>query len=57
MSPPPASSSLTPSLTPAGEVLLEDSAPSARAVDVALVGEQAQLLAAPGVDAARGEFT
>lgn len=53
---PPMPSSLTPSLTPAGEVLLEDAAPSAGAVDMALVGEQTQFLAAPSVDAARGEF-
>lgn len=33
-------SSVIPSLTPAGEVLLEDAAPSAGAVDMALVSEQ-----------------
>lgn len=44
-------------LTPAGEVLLEDAAPSAGAVDMALVGKQTQILAALIVDAARGEFT
>lgn len=45
-----------PSLTAAGEVLLEDAAPSARAVDMALVSEQTQVLAAPIVDATRGEL-
>lgn len=50
-------SSVIPSLTPAGEVLLEDAAPSAGAVDVALVSEQTQVLAAPVVDAARGKLT
>lgn len=53
---PPAPSSLT-RLTPAGEVLLEDAAPSAGAVDVALVGEQTQVLAALVVDATGGELT
>lgn len=50
-------SSLTSCLTPAGEVLLEDAATSARAVDMALVGEQTQVLAALIVEATRGEFT
>lgn len=53
----PAGALLPPlSLTLAGEVLLKDAAPSAGAVDMALVGEQTQVLAAPIVDAARGEF-
>lgn len=55
--PPPAPSSLTARLTPAGEVLLEDAASSAGAVDVALVREQTQVLAALVVEAAWGEFT
>ena len=43
--------------SPAGEVLLEDPAPSTGTVDVALVGEQTQILAASIVDTAGGEFT
>lgn len=54
--PPPVSPSFIPSLTAAGEVLLEDAASSARTVDVALVSEQTQVLAATVVDAARGEL-
>ena len=45
-----------PPLTLAAEVVLEDAAPSAGAVDMALVSEQTQVLAAPVVDATRGEF-
>lgn len=45
-----------PSLTLAGEVVLEDTAPTAGAVDMALVREQTQVLAAPIVDAARREL-
>lgn len=54
--PPPVSPPPIPSLTAAGEVLLKDATPSAGAVDMALVSEQTQVLAAPVVDAARGEL-
>lgn len=54
---PPVSALLPPPpLTLAAEVVLEDAAPSAGAVDMALVSEQTQVLAAPVVDATRGEF-
>lgn len=53
----PASPSPAACLTSAGEVILEDSAPSARAVDMALVSEQTQVLAATIVDSAWREFT